>query len=132
MLIVMKVAMHLNSETTVSGPRPVWLDDKTKSITDRAIVREQSPSRLLTTYIITGLDLHAFARNVSWCVESHQISSREAADSISPAAVLLWWRGVVPRTRPASEFHSTRSPPLNVLDICQSLANGRCIPPTNG
>ena len=37
------------------SPRPVWLDDKTKSIMDRAIAREQSLSRLLMTYIVTGL-----------------------------------------------------------------------------
>ena len=35
--------------------RPVWLDEKTKSIMDRAIAREQSLSRLLMTYIVTGL-----------------------------------------------------------------------------
>ena len=39
----------------VPGLRPVWLDDKTKSIMDRAIAREQSLSRLLMSYIVTGL-----------------------------------------------------------------------------
>lgn len=33
----------------------MWLDDKTKSIMDRAISREQFLSRMLTTYIVTGL-----------------------------------------------------------------------------
>ena len=40
---------------TAGSPRPVWLDDKTKSIMDRAIAREQSLSRLLMAYIVTGL-----------------------------------------------------------------------------
>src|SRR5437016_13542354 len=39
----------------VPGLRPVRLDDKTKSIMDRAIAREQSLSRLLMTFIVTGL-----------------------------------------------------------------------------
>jgi len=30
--------------------RPVWLDEKTKSVMDRAIAREQLLSRLLMTY----------------------------------------------------------------------------------
>src|SRR6476646_3997933 len=44
---------RLHMESTMSdlapvpGLRPVWLDDKTKSIMDRAIAREQSLSRLL-------------------------------------------------------------------------------------
>jgi hypothetical protein len=38
-----------------SSQRPVWLDDKTKSIMDREIAREQSLSRLLMTYIVAGL-----------------------------------------------------------------------------
>ena len=37
------------------GQRPVWLDNKTRSIMDRAIAREQSLSRMLMTYIVTGL-----------------------------------------------------------------------------
>ena len=57
---------------SASSPRPVWLDDKTKSIMDRAIAREQSLSRLLMTYIITGSNFHAPARHISRCVESHQ------------------------------------------------------------
>src|ERR1051325_11211604 len=32
-----------------SSQRPVWLDDKTKSVMDRSIAREQSLSRLLMT-----------------------------------------------------------------------------------
>jgi hypothetical protein len=45
-------------ETTMStrgDPRAVRRDDQTKSIMDRAIAREQSLSRLLMTYIVTGL-----------------------------------------------------------------------------
>ena len=37
------------------GSKPVWLDGKTKSVMDRAIAREQSLSRLLMSYIVTGL-----------------------------------------------------------------------------
>lgn len=38
---------------------------------------------------------------------------------------------IVPRTRPASEFHSTWSPRLNVWDIVVSLPVRRRIPPNN-
>jgi hypothetical protein len=45
----------MSDASPLAGQRPVWLDDKTKSIMDRAIAREQSLSRMLMTYIITGL-----------------------------------------------------------------------------
>jgi hypothetical protein len=41
--------------STRGDPRAVRRDDQTKSIMDRAIAREQSLSRLLMTYIVTGL-----------------------------------------------------------------------------
>jgi hypothetical protein len=41
--------------STRGDPRAVRLDDQTKSILYRAIAREQSLSRLLMTYVVTGL-----------------------------------------------------------------------------
>jgi hypothetical protein len=41
--------------STRGDPRVVRLDDQTKSILHRAIAREQSLSRLLMTYVVTGL-----------------------------------------------------------------------------
>ena len=82
------------------GPRPVWLDDKTKSIMDRAIAREQSLSRLLMTYIITGLIFMLLPGTFLGVWNLIKISSREAAESISPAwiqahghAQLFGWVG---------------------------------------
>ena len=65
--------------------RPLWLDDKTKSIMDRAIAREQSLSRLLMTYIITGLIFMLLPGTFLGVWNLIKISSREAAESISPA-----------------------------------------------
>src|SRR5580692_11598242 len=45
----------MSDASPLAGQRPVWLDDKTESIMDRAIAREQSLSRMLMTYIVTGL-----------------------------------------------------------------------------
>ena len=45
----------MSNVSPVASQQPVWLDDKTKSVMDRAIAREQSLSRLLMTYIVTGL-----------------------------------------------------------------------------
>ena len=80
--------------------RPVWLDDKTKSIMDRAISREQSLSRLLTTYIVTGLVFMLLPGTFLGVWNLIKISSREAAESISPAwiqahghAQLFGWVG---------------------------------------
>ena len=71
--------------SSASSPRPVWLDDKTKSIMDRAIAREQSLSRLLMTYIITGLIFMLLPGTFLGVWNLIKISSREAAESISPA-----------------------------------------------
>ncbi|MGH9824275.1 MAG: NnrS family protein [Blastocatellia bacterium] len=83
-----------------SNPRPVWLDDNTKSIMDRAIAREQSLSRLLMTYIVTGLIFMLLPGTFLGVWNLIKISSREAADSISPAwiqahghAQLFGWVG---------------------------------------
>lgn len=45
----------MSDASPLAGQRPDWLDDKTKSIMDRAIAREQSLSRMLMTYIVRGL-----------------------------------------------------------------------------
>jgi len=78
----------------------VWLDDKTKSIMDRAIAREQSLSLLLMTYIITGLIFMLLPGTFLGVWNLIKISSREAAESISPAwiqahghAQLFGWVG---------------------------------------
>lgn len=83
-----------------SSTRPVWLDDKTKSIMDRAIAREQSLSRLLMTYIVTGLVFMLLPGTFLGVWNLIKISSREAAESISPAwiqahghAQLFGWVG---------------------------------------
>jgi hypothetical protein len=44
----------MSNVSPVASQRPLWLDDKTKSVMDRAIVSEQSLSRLLMTYTVTG------------------------------------------------------------------------------
>ena len=64
--------------------RPVWLDDKTKSIMDRAISREQSLSRLLMTYIVAGLVFMLLPGTFLGVWNLIKISSHEAAESISP------------------------------------------------
>jgi uncharacterized protein involved in response to NO len=84
----------------IVNQRPVWLDDKTKSIMDRAIAREQSLSRLLMTYIVTGLVFMLLPGTFLGVWNLIRISGREAADSISPAwiqahghAQLFGWVG---------------------------------------
>lgn len=81
-------------------PRPVRLDDRTKSIMDRAIAREKSLSRLLITYIVTGLIFMLLPGTFLGVWNLIKISSREAAESISPAwiqahghAQLFGWVG---------------------------------------
>src|SRR5215469_13749247 len=103
MLAVTEVVMDLKSEMNiprVNSARPVWLDDKTKSIMDRAIAREQSLSRLLMTYIITGVVFMLLPGTFLGVWNLIKISSREAAESISPAwiqahghAQLFGWVG---------------------------------------
>ena len=85
---------------STSRTRPVWLDDKTKSIMDRAIAREQSLSRLLMTYIVAGLIFMLLPGTFLGVWNLIKISSREAAESISPAwiqahghAQLFGWVG---------------------------------------
>ncbi|HWG58463.1 MAG TPA: NnrS family protein [Candidatus Acidoferrales bacterium] len=80
--------------------RPVWLDDKTKSIMDRAIARERSLSHLLMTYIVTGLIFMLLPGTFLGVWNLIKISTREAAQSISPAwiqahghAQLFGWVG---------------------------------------
>jgi hypothetical protein len=76
------------------------LDDKTKSIMDRAIAREQSLSRMLMTYIVTGLVFMLLPGTFLGVWNLIKISNREAAESIAPAwiqahghAQLFGWVG---------------------------------------
>src|SRR5690349_22815816 len=85
---------------STNNPRPVWLDDKTKSIMDRAIAREQSLSRLLMSYIVTGLIFMLLPGTFLGVWNLIKISSREAVNSVSPAwiqahghAQLFGWVG---------------------------------------
>ncbi len=84
----------------VASQRPVWLDDKTKSVMDRAIAREQSLSRMLMTYIVTGLVFMLLPGTFLGVWNLIKISNREAAESIAPAwiqahghAQLFGWVG---------------------------------------
>src|ERR1051326_1830543 len=76
-----------------SSQRPVWLDDKTKSVMDRSIAREQSLSRLLMTYIITGLIFMLLPGTFLGVWNLIKISSREAVNSVSPAWIQAHVRG---------------------------------------
>lgn len=80
--------------------KPVWLDDKTKSVMDRAIARERLLWRLLMTYISTGLIFMLLPGTFLGVWNLIKISSREAVDSVSPAwiqahghAQLFGWVG---------------------------------------
>lgn len=90
----------MSKASPIANQRPVWLDDKTKSIMDRAIAREQSLSRLLITYIVTGLIFMLLPGTFLGVWNLIKISSREAVESISPAwiqahghAQLFGWVG---------------------------------------
>lgn len=80
--------------------KPVWLDDKTKSVMDRAIAREQLLSRMLMTYIVTGLVFMLLPGTFLGVWNLIKISNQEQADSIAPAwiqahghAQLFGWVG---------------------------------------
>src|SRR5215469_4050640 len=84
----------------IGSQEPVWLDANTKYLMDRAIAREQSLSRLLMTYIVTGLVFMLLPGTFLGVWNLIKISSREAADSISPGwiqahghAQLFGWVG---------------------------------------
>jgi hypothetical protein len=90
----------MSDGSPVAGQRPVWLDDKTKSVMDRAIAREQSVSRMLMTYIVTGLVFMLLPGTFLGVWNLIKISNREAAESIAPAwiqahdhAQLFGWVG---------------------------------------
>jgi uncharacterized protein involved in response to NO len=90
----------MSDSPTVGGLKPVWLDDKTKSIMDRAIAREQALSRLLMTYIVAGLIFMLLPGTFLGVWNLIKISSREAVHSVSPAwiqahghAQLFGWVG---------------------------------------
>jgi len=90
----------MSDASPVPSQRPVWLDDKTKSVMDRAIAREQSLSRMLMTYIVTGLVFMLLPGTFLGVWNLINISSHEAAESISPAwiqahghAQLFGWVG---------------------------------------
>ena len=85
---------------SVTGLPPVWLDDKTKSIMDRAIAKERSLSRLLMAYIIMGLIFMLLPGTFLGVWNLIKISSHEAVNSVSPAwiqahghAQLFGWVG---------------------------------------
>jgi hypothetical protein len=88
----------------VAGPKPVWLDDKTKSVMDRAIAREQSLSRLLMTYIVTGLVFMLLPGTFLGVWNLIKISSREAVNSVSPAWIQA--HGHAPIVRLGRHIHS--------------------------
>lgn len=80
--------------------KPVWWDDKTRSVMDRAIAREQSLSRMLMTYIVTGLVFMLLPGTFLGVWNLIKISNQEEADSIAPAwiqahghAQLFGWVG---------------------------------------
>jgi uncharacterized protein involved in response to NO len=75
----------MSNSPTVGGLKPVWLDDKTKSIMDLAIAREQALSRLLMTYIVTGLIFMLLPGTFLGVWNLIKISSHEAVNSVSPA-----------------------------------------------
>src|SRR5207253_11206644 len=84
----------------IPGVRPVRLYDKTKSIMDRAIAREQSLSCLLMTFIVTWLIFMLLPGTFLGVWNLIKISSREAVNSVSPAwiqahghAQLFGWVG---------------------------------------
>jgi uncharacterized protein involved in response to NO len=90
----------MSDVSPVASHRPVWLDDKTKSVMDRAIAREQSLSHLLMTYIVTGLVFMLLPGTFLGVWNLIKISNREEADSIAPAwiqahghAQLFGWVG---------------------------------------
>jgi uncharacterized protein involved in response to NO len=90
----------MSSGNPASSQRPAWLDDKTKSLMDRAIGREQALSRLLMTYIVTGLLFMLLPGTFLGVWNLIKISGREAVESISPAwiqahghAQLFGWVG---------------------------------------
>jgi uncharacterized protein involved in response to NO len=82
------------------GQHSVWLDAKTKSLMDRAIAREQALSRLLMTFIVTGLVFMLLPGTFLGVWNLIKISSREAVASVAPAwiqahghAQLFGWVG---------------------------------------
>ncbi len=90
----------MSDASPLAGQRPVWLDDKTKSVMDRAIAREQALSRMLMTYIVTGLVFMLLPGTFLGVWNLIKISNREAAESITPAwiqahghAQLFGWVG---------------------------------------
>ncbi|MGA8143296.1 MAG: NnrS family protein [Candidatus Acidiferrales bacterium] len=90
----------MSDASPLASQRPVWVDDKTKSIMERAIAREQSLSRMLTTYIVTGLVFMLLPGTFLGVWNLIKISNREAAESIAPAwiqahghAQLFGWVG---------------------------------------
>ncbi len=80
--------------------KPVWLDDKTRSVMGRAIAREQSLSRMLMTFVVTGLVFMLLPGTFLGVWNLIKISSQEEAASIAPAwiqahghAQLFGWVG---------------------------------------
>lgn len=74
----------MSDASPLAGQRPVWLDNNTKSIMERAIAREQSLSRMLMTYIVTGLVFMLLPGTFLGVWNLIKISNREEAESRSP------------------------------------------------
>jgi len=67
------------------GGNPGWLDQKTKSVMDRAIAREKRLSAMLMTYILSGLVFMLLPGTFLGVWNLLSISRLQAAESISPA-----------------------------------------------
>lgn len=75
----------MSSAEPGAGSKPVWLDTATQSAMDRTIAREKALSRLLMTYILTGLAFMLLPGTFLGVWNLIRISGREAADAIAPA-----------------------------------------------
>lgn len=64
--------------------KPNWLDDKTRSLMDRAIAREKALSAMLMTYILTGLLFMLLPGTFLGVWNLISISKLQAAEAISP------------------------------------------------
>jgi len=64
--------------------KPAWLDEKTKSLMDRAIAREKALSTMLMTYIVTGLVFMLLPGTFLGVWNLLSISKLQAAEAISP------------------------------------------------
>jgi uncharacterized protein involved in response to NO len=82
---ILEMEDAMSARAPAIGQRLVLLDDKTKSVMDRTIAREQSVSAMLMIYIVTGLIFMFLPGTFLGVWNLIKISNQEAADSISPA-----------------------------------------------